>query len=112
MKPYFFLMHGKPAPESSEYANVSHGNIHIWVMAPDADAAEKIALSYVTGYHWIPEETEYALEIQPEQIPTLHEAEARLYRQALEFGVAADFVGVKKGDPEGPNVVEMRRLKP
>ncbi len=112
MNPYSFVIRGKPTPDSSEYDNVSHGNIHIWVMAPDMETAEQIARQYITRYNWTPESIEYAFAIRQEQIPKLHESEARLYRQALEQGVAADFVGVKKGEPIAPNVVECRRMKP
>ncbi len=52
-------------------------------------------------------EVQHAFQILPEQIPELHEDEARLYQTALQYGVAAVFVGWLKdeGEPDWPAIL-------
>lgn len=104
MRPFMFVIRSTPLPENRNYGKIAGAFVHVWVISTDLSSAQEIAYTFIRHYLWTPEEIEHAFEIEPEQISSLHKDEIALYRQALKFGVAADFVGWladegKSGDP-------------
>lgn len=76
-------------------------------MDGEQDAALLRALTYIKNYLWDPQEVQYAFQPLPEQIADLGEDETRLYQTALQYGIAAEFVGWLKdeGDSDWPAIL-------
>jgi len=88
-----FVIKSIPTVMNQNYGKIGGAFVHVWVMDGEQDAALLRAKAYIRSCLWEPEAVEYAFQILPEQIPELHEDEAKLYRRALEQGLAADFLG-------------------
>ena len=101
--PYMFVIKSVPMPQNRNYNTAGGAFVHIWVM----ESALLRAYAYIRKYLWEPQEVQHAFQILPEQIPELHEDEARLYQTALQYGVAAVFVGWLKdeGEPDWPAIL-------
>lgn len=104
MNPYAFVIHSVPMRENQNFETVAGAKVHIWVMDNDIESAKQRALKYIKSYLWNPIEVEYEFEISREQIPDLHPDEARLYCEAFQYDIAADFVGwpITPGNPDDP----------
>lgn len=107
MFPFMLVINGTPLPENHNYNTVGGAKIHIWVMDNDADSAQEKAESYVKQYLWKIQSVEHVLQISPEQLQHLHEAEALLYQKALRNGIAADFLAYPRvdGNPDDPILI-------
>lgn len=107
MFPFMLVINGTPLPENHNYNTVGGAKIHIWVMDNDADSAQEKAESYVKQYLWKIQSVEHVLQISPEQLHHLHEAEALLYQKALRNGIAADFLAYPRvdGNPDDPILI-------
>lgn len=105
--PYMFVIKSVPTPKNQNYNTVGGAYVHIWVMDGEQDAALLRALTYVRKYLWEPQEVQHAFQPLPEQIAALGEDETRLYQTALQYGIAAEFVGWLKdeGDPDWPAIL-------
>ena len=105
--PYMFVIKSIPMPENQNYNTVGGAYVHIWVMDGEQEAALLRALTYIKKYLWEPQEVQHAFQPLPGQIAALGEDETRLYQTALQYGIAAEFVGWLKdeGDPDWPAIL-------
>lgn len=99
--PYMFVINSVPAPENRYYNKVGGAAVHIWVMDTEAQSALDRAKDYIRRFQWEPQEVEYAFQIDPARVDGYHKQEVELYRQAVQFGIAAMFVGWQKEDHPG-----------
>lgn len=106
MKPYMFVIDAVPLSSNKTCQDIAGGKVHIWVIADDKETAKIQALEYIAKYFWKATNIEREFEIQQEQLPRLHEDEELLYRKALLYGIAADFLAYPKkpGNPTDPVV--------
>lgn len=111
MNPYLFVINVIPMPENKDCADIASAIAHVWVISEDRESAKNRALDYVTSYLWEVIDLEREFEIQPQQIPVLHEDEALLYKKALQFGIAADYIAHPKIPGKIDNPVIKKRLR-
>ncbi|NTW72887.1 MAG: hypothetical protein HGA49_11695 [Eubacteriaceae bacterium] len=104
MKPYMFVIKAVPLPTNEDCKDIAGAKVHIWVFADSKENAKVRAMNYIMKLLWEIKDFEYEFEIRQEQIPNLHEDEAVLYRKALQYGIAADFLAHPKvpGNPGDP----------
>lgn len=106
MIPFMYVIKSIPMPESPFYTSISSALVHIWIMSDSQSSALETALAYIKCQAWEPLEIEHAFEILPEQVQGFHKDEQLLYRKALKYGIAADFVSspIQEGNPSDPTI--------
>lgn len=102
-----FVIKAEPAPENRYHGRIAQGRFHIWVISGSSELALDRAKAYIKKQLWTPGEVEYAFEILPEQLPSLHEDEVALYQKALVYGIAADIIAspIEEGSSDDPMMV-------
>lgn len=91
-----FVFAGIPCAENDKCSDIAGAKIHIWVMDKDHEVAKIRAINYIEDTLWKITNLEHDFSISPEQLDNLHESEYILYKKALEFGIAADFLAYPK----------------
>ncbi|MGO4540349.1 hypothetical protein [Paenibacillus sp. 2TAB19] len=110
MKPFLFVLNVVPSQFNKQCEDIAGAKAHIWIISDDKDKAKARAESYVIGALWNVINFEHELEIFPEHLQKLHEAEAHLYKMALQQGIAADFLAYPKVPGNPTDSVKIRRL--
>lgn len=96
VNPYLFVIDIVPTQENKDCKNIAGAKAHVWVISQDRESAKLRAINYIEKTLWKVINFEYELEIQQEQIQTLHADEFRLYQSALRHGIAADYIAFQK----------------
>jgi hypothetical protein len=109
MSPYLFVINIVPSPENKDCQDIAGAKAHVWTISDDKEKAKLRAIEYIKKTHWQIVEFEYEFEIHEQQIPKLHEDEARLYNMALRYGIAADYIAYPKipGNPGDPPIIRL-----
>ncbi len=110
MAMFMLVVSGIPSKENKDAFSLAGAIIHVWIESENASIAKEKAYNYIKRYHWIPESVEHAFEILPGQLPQLGASESRLYHQAQQFGIAADFLAWPKDQSRPRDPVHFRWL--
>lgn len=96
MPAYLFVLEAHPTKAAVPEEDIAGAMVHVWVVWPSLDEAERHAREFVLDSGWIIDTVAHRLQPTDVQIARLHDSELGNYKRALRDGISADFIAWPK----------------